>query len=255
VVPADAATWLDPDAARRLEPSLPTSIHGALLVERHGYVAVPQLTEALTWAALRHGVAIETGRRIVHISGTSGSLELRADDGTQWGAESVVVATGSWAGQSGIAEPALQYVRPIRGQLVKLTWPGDSLRHVLWGPECYVVPWRDGSILVGATVEDVGFDERTTAAGVRDLLDAVCELLPAAWGAGFREARAGLRPATPDGLPLVGPSASVPGVTFAAGHFRNGVLLAPLTALLVADLVLEGRSDPALQVLNPARFI
>ena len=96
-------------------------------------------------------------------------------------------------------------------------------------------------MLVGATVEEVGFDERTTAAGVRDLLDAVCELLPEAWGATFLEARAGLRPATPDGLPIIGPSAGVEGLVYATGHYRNGVLLAPLTAALVADLILDGR--------------
>ena len=97
---------------------------------------------------------------------------------------------------------------------------GDTpLSHVIWGKDCYVVPWRDGTVLVGATVEEVGFDERTTAAGVRDLLDAVCELLPEAWGATFLEARAGLRPATPDALPIIGPSPSIEGVVYATGHY------------------------------------
>ena len=138
--------------------------------------------------------------------------------------------------------------------LLILVWAGAPLRHIIWGPDCYVVPWVDGTVLVGATVEDVGFDERTTAAGVRDLLDAVCDLLPAAWGATFSEARAGLRPATADGLPIIGPSAAVPGVTYATGHYRNGILLAPATALLVADLILDNRVDPALQFFQPSRF-
>ena len=90
-------------------------------------------------------------------------------------------------------------------------------------------------------MEDVGFDERTTAAGVRDLLDAVCELIPEAWGATFVEARAGLRPATPDALPVIGPSPRVEGLIYATGHFRNGVLLAPLTSAIVSDLILEDR--------------
>jgi thiazole synthase len=109
-------------------------------------------------------------------------------------------------------------------------------------------------VLVGATMEDVGFDERTTAAGVRDLLDAVCDLVPEAWRAGFVEARVGLRPATSDGLPVIGPSSEIEGVFYATGHFRNGILLAPLTATLVADLVLEGKSDPALAVTAPSRY-
>ena len=96
------------------------------------------------------------------------------------------------------------------GQLVRLRWQGSPLTHILWGPDCYVVPWEDGAVLVGATVEEVGFDERATAAGVRDLLDAVCELLPDAWHASFTEARVGLRPATADGLPIIGRSEAKP---------------------------------------------
>ena len=145
-------------------------------------------------------------------------------------------------------------MRPIRGQLLRLAWQGQPLSHVIWGKDCYVVPWRDGTILVGATVEDVGFDERTTAAGVRDMLDAVCELLPEAWRATFIDARAGLRPATPDELPIIGPSPTVEGLVYATGHYRNGVLLAPLTAAIVADLIMDGRRDPALTLTSPDRY-
>ena len=108
-------------------------------------------------------------------------------------------------------------------------------------------------VLVGATVEEVGFDERTTAAGVRDLLDAVCELLPEAWGATFIEARVGLRPATADGLPFLGPSSVSERIVYATGHYRNGVLLAPLTAELIANLISDDRVDPALESLRPER--
>ena len=249
------AQWLDTGPTLRGEPSLAESIHGAVLIEEHGYVAAPQLLEALTWAAVRHGAEIETGRRIVRVEQYGQGLAVRAEDGASWPAQHVVLAAGSWSSRVGLPEPLADAVRPIRGQLLRLTWPAAPLpRHVIWGPDCYVVPWKDGTVLVGATVEDVGFDERTTAAGVRDLLDAVCELLPAAWGATFREARAGLRPATADGLPIIGPSAGTPGVTYATGHYRNGVLLAPITAALVADWILEGRIDPALRPFQPARF-
>ena len=109
-------------------------------------------------------------------------------------------------------------------------------------------------MLVGATVEDAGFDERTTVAGVRDLLDAACEILPHAWTAGFRGARVGLRPATSDYLPIIGASNVVPKLMYATGHYRNGVLLAPLTAQLVADAILDGRVDPMLAAVSPSRF-
>ncbi len=247
-------TWLGTDSARRIEPALPASILGALFSPMHGYVAVPALTEAIAWAALRHGAAVETGRHIRAIEPAGDRLVIVADDGMTWTADTVVVATGSWAGRIDGVDLSETTVRPIRGQLIRLKWHSQPLSHVLWGKDCYVVPWQDGTVLVGATVEDVGFDERTTAAGVRDLLDAVCELLPEAWTASFLEARAGLRPATLDGLPIIGRSVSVPGLVYATGHYRNGVLLAPLTAAVVGDLVIEGMDDPALALVAPGRL-
>jgi glycine oxidase len=249
-----ALQWLTAADARRLEPALPDSIPGALLAPSHGYVAVTALTEALVWDAMRHGAELETGRHVRAIDRREGSLTVTADDGASWNANHVVVASGSWSGQLEQTDTAARAVHPIRGQLVRLTWRGRPLSHVIWGRDCYVVPWRDGTVLVGATVEDVGFDERTTAAGVRDLLDAVCELLPEAWGATFVDARAGLRPATPDALPIIGPSPTVEGLIYATGHYRNGVLLAPLTAAIVSDLIVEGTRDPALALTAPGRI-
>lgn len=252
---SDGLQWLNALDARRLEPSLPGSIGGALLAPTHGYVAASSLTESLIWAALRHGAELETGRHVRAIQRQHDALAVIADDGATWTAPHVVIASGSWASQLDTLDTAALAVRPIRGQLLQLIWKGPPLSHVIWGKNCYVVPWKDGRVLVGATIEDVGFDERTTAAGVRDLLDAVCELLPDAWGATFLDARAGLRPATPDALPIIGPSSTVEGLVYATGHFRNGVLLAPLTATIVADLVLDGRHDPALSVTTPDRFL
>lgn len=253
-VVGDDAAWLDASSVRAVEPRLPQDTRGALLIRSHGYVAAPQLTEALTWAALRHGVELETRRTIVSIREKSSGLEVVTADGARWSADYVVVAAGSWTSQLGITEPAARAVRPVRGQLLRLAWQGEAPSAVIWGPDCYVVPWNDGSVLVGATVEDVGFDERTTAAGVRDLLDALCALLPDAWRSTFLEARVGLRPATSDGLPVLGMSAAMPNLVFAAGHYRNGVLLAPVTASLIADGIIEGRWDLTLQNFQPARF-
>jgi glycine oxidase len=244
--------WLNAEEAHETEPAIPASTHGGLLAAIHGYVRVGSLIDALTWSALRHGVQLEAGHRVTHID-RERRLIVRTEDGTTWKADYVVNAGGSWAGQ--IADAAIgRSVKPVRGQLLRLGWHTAPLRHIVWGPDCYVVPWEEQTVLVGATVEDVGFDERATAAGVRDLLDAACELLPAAWGATFVEALAGLRPATSDGLPIVGRSPSNDRLIYATGHYRNGILLAPLTARLVADLILDGREDPALTVLAPSRF-
>ena len=109
-------------------------------------------------------------------------------------------------------------------------------------------------MLVGATVEEVGFDERATAGGVAELLDAIGALLPASQAAGFEEVRVGLRPGTPDDLPVLGRAEVVPNVIYAAGHYRNGVLLAPVTAQLIADLVLDDREDALRAPFTPARF-
>lgn len=251
----DAALgWLSSGELRALEPALAESICGGILAPSHGYVAAPALAEALIWSAMRHGAELETHRRITRIESDGDRVAIASEDGGRWTASHVVLAAGSWAAHCGLVEPAASAVTPIRGQLVRLAWRALPLRHVLWGPRCYVVPWRDGTVLVGATVEDVGFDERTTAAGVRDLLDAVCELLPEAWGATFVEARAGLRPATTDELPVIGESPTLPRVIFATGHYRNGVLLAPWTAAAVADLILDARRDPLLAALSPRRF-
>jgi glycine oxidase len=248
------AEWLDRDQARSLEPSLPESVHGALLIRTHAYVAAIQLTEALTWAALRHGAEFETGRTVAAISGGVDDVGVTTADGEKWSTDVVVIATGSWTSRIKVDSDLVSVVRPVRGQLLKLMWRGEPLRHVIWGSDCYVVPWTDGTVLVGATIEEVGFDERTTAAGVRDLLDAACELLPAIWGATFVEARVGLRPASADGLPLLGTSDAAPRIVYATGHYRNGVLLAPVTAGIVADLVLTGKADIPLAAVNPGRF-
>ena len=244
--------WLDGATARQLEPSLGESIAGGLFVANHGYVAAGTLTEALAWAAMRHGAELETGHRVAEVRASSDGAVVVTDDGTPWTSGDVVVCAGSWlsAMRLGSVAPS-RNVRPIRGQLLRLAWQGSPLNRVIWGSTCYIVPWRGGMVLVGATVEDVGFDERTTAAGVRDLLDAVCELLPEAWRATFLEARAGLRPATTDGLPIIGRSTHSRHITYATGHYRNGVLLAPLTAQLIGDLLLDNVADPALDALKP----
>ena len=245
--------WLDAAALQQHERGLPGSIHGALFVPHHGYVAVGALTEALAWAALKHGAQIETAHSVREVRREGSRVAVITEDGSQWRTEYVVVAAGSWSAQLAAGERLAATVRPVRGQLLRLRWAGSPPSRIIWGPDCYVVPWEDGTVLVGATVEDVGFDERATAAGVRDLLDAVCELLPDAWRASFIEARVGLRPATADGLPIVGRSHALPGLVYATGHYRNGVLLAPLTARLVADLVIAGIEDPLLAAISPGR--
>jgi glycine oxidase len=247
------------DDVREAEPDLSPTVRSALLIPSHGYVVADSLMRALVGAATRIGVVFET-TTVTQIGSAAGGVCVHTSGG-RIESDAAVMAAGSWSSlipvRAGLeaagARQSRPAVRPVRGQLLRLEVDRPVARHVLWGPGCYVVPLRDGTVLVGATVEDVGFDERPTAGGVRSLLNAATSWFPALENAVFSGVRVGLRPGTDDELPLVGPSATMPRVFYATGHFRNGVLLAPLTASLVADLVMDGHEGPGMEMMRPAR--
>ena len=245
---------LDAQRVRAEEPQLSDDVVGGLVVPVHGFVTAGDLVRALAGAARRHGAKLVEGSRVRRIVPTNGDFVVETDRGSL-AVSAVVLAAGSWSAQVEIPGlPARAPVGPIRGQLLRLAWKGPVLRRVTWSDRCYLVPWDDGTLLVGATVEEAGFDEGTTVAGVRDLIEAACEIVPHAWTAGFLGAQAGLRPASADLLPIIGPSRVFPKLMYATAHYRNGILLAPLTAALVADVVLDNRIDPALAAVSPQRF-
>ena len=244
---------LDASAARDAEPQLTAAVSGGLFVRTHGFVVASDLSAALSAAAVGHGARMRVPARAERIAQRGSGLEIQLD-ADRVTARHVVVAAGSWSGQIPIDGVPPLRVKPVRGQLLRLAWDGPALNRIVWGSRCYLVPAAAGTILVGATVEDAGFDERTTAGGVRELLDAACDLVPPLMRATFVEARVGLRPATADGMPIIGRSTKIPGLVYATGHYRNGVLLAPLTARAVADLVLDNREDPLLAGTSPQRF-
>jgi glycine/D-amino acid oxidase-like deaminating enzyme len=205
-------------------------------------------------SARLRGATCETPAEIIHIEQKRDIVQVRVGDRVDE-VDHAVIAAGSWSGRVRVADVAAFPVRPIRGQLLHLKWPEHSLpMRSVWGSRCYTVPWPDGSLLVGATVEDVGFDERTTVAGVRDLLDAVGELLPVAARASLEAVRVGLRPATADHVPLIGPLERHPRITLATGHYRNGILLAPYTADVIARQILDNDRDPLLDLTRPERL-
>ncbi len=249
-----AAEVVDAAGARSEEPQLAEGVLGGLLISTQGYVVAGELTRALAAAARRHGAQLIEHGRVRRITEKHGELVVETERGPLSG-NGVVLAAGSWSGQIEIAGVSANLpVRPVRGQLLHLAWSGPLLRRVVWSERCYLVPWEDGTLLVGATVEEAGFDERATTAGVHDLIDAACDIVPRAWTAGLLAAKAGLRPATTDDLPIIGASSVVPNLMYATGHFRNGVLLAPLTAQLVADAMLENKTDRLMALTSPQRF-
>jgi glycine oxidase len=258
--------WREGVEIFRLAPAIAPAAVGALFVPDHALVSAPGLVRALVRACEAHGVTHRSGTRVtkitrhgdrlsVHIgAGAAGATADAAAATETLTADNVVIAAGSWSGQIDTGEAPAVPVRPVRGQLLHLAWTATPFSHVLWGARCYMVPWQDGTVLVGATVEEVGFAEDVTVAGVHTLLTAAAELVPDTMSARFKEARVGLRPASSDTVPVIGPSPEMPGLFYATGHYRNGILLAPLTAMMLADGILEGRWHRLLDATSPARF-
>lgn len=245
--------WLDGDALRGFEPSVTPAAVGGLFTADQGLVGVEGLVSALVQQARLSGAIFEFPVEVTAIEDQVHRAVVRAG-ALSYNADAVVLASGSWSRRVRIAGVPALPIRPVRGQLLHLHWcEGDQPGHIVWGSQCYAVPWSDGSLLVGATVEDVGFDEGTTVAGVSGLTTAVIDLLPHASNARMEAVRVGLRPALPDGLPAIGPFAGSPRVVAATGHYRSGVLLAPVTAAMVTSYVLAGVSDPAFAYTSPNR--
>jgi glycine oxidase len=237
------AQWLDGAQARALEPSLGPRVIGASLVACEGHIDNRRLGRALRTACEARGVRITTD---------VGATALEADDRRVRGlrtaqgfatAPVIVNAAGAWAGVlDGVPARVVAPVRPIKGQMLALAMPRAFVRRVVWFPGGYAVPRTDGRLLIGATVEEAGFDTRVTADGVHALLDAAIRAMPAVGDLALIETWAGLRPGSADGLPFIG-GTSLEGYFVATGHYRNGILLTPATATLVADAV-EGLSLP-----------
>ena len=246
--------------ARRLEPMLDPGIRGALHVRSDHSVDNRRLVTALLAAAEGVGVHLVKERVDELIRGDDGVLGVRAA-GTDHRATTVVIAAGSWSGSlAGLEDGLLPPVRPVKGQILRLRTPPSygtvltrTVRGFVRGSGVYLVPRSDGEIVVGATVEERGFDDAVTAGAVYELLRDARELVPAVTELTVAEIGAGLRPGSPDNAPLIGPT-SVPGLVLATGHFRNGVLLAPVTADLVADLITTGSLPESAAAFAPSRF-
>ena len=235
------AEWLTPSAARALEPGLSPRIGGAISTPDDGQVEPRSVVAALVAAfAASRGELLEA-TEVTELTGDAGSVTgVRTGAGQAIGAGHVLVACGAWSGQAPFAaEPGAPAVRPVKGQLLELRTPGGRpppAVRLVRTPRCYVVCRGDGRVVIGATTEDRGFDTAVTADGVFRLLEAAMEVLPDVAELELTGTRAGLRPGTPDGRPVI-EAGERDGLLWATGHGRNGVLLAPLTANRVLDLL------------------
>jgi len=250
---------------RQLEPGLAPSIRGGILAAGDHQVDNRALVEALLVACQRAGVRMVRGRvaelavqadRVTGVLLAGGGPVPSPADGETLAAGVVVLAAGCWSGGlRGLAAEALPPVRPVKGQLLYLRGPADQplcSRNVR-GLEVYVVPRTDGRVVVGATIEEQGFDTTVTAGAVADLLRAALELLPDVAELELAETVVGLRPGSPDNAPMLG-LAGPDGLVVATGHYRNGILLTPVTADAIAELLATGRAPEMIAPFAPGRF-
>ncbi|WP_370412038.1 glycine oxidase ThiO [Streptomyces fradiae] len=256
-----ASEWLSGRDCRRLEPMLAPGVRGGLRVDGDHQVDPRRLADALVVACERAGVVLHRTRaeRLTVVRDRAAGAVLA--DGTEVAADQVVLAAGSLSGRlDGVPADVLPPVRPVKGQVLRLRVPpayapflSRTVRAMVRGSHVYLVPRANGELVVGATSEELGWDTTVTAGGVYELLRDAHELVPGITELPLTETRAGLRPGSPDNAPLLGPSA-LPGLQLATGHYRNGVLLTPVTGDVMAEALTTGALPDEARAFTARRF-
>ncbi|WP_330291675.1 glycine oxidase ThiO [Streptomyces sp. NBC_00576] len=253
--------WLSGRECRRLEPMLAPGVRGGLRVDGDHQIDPRRLAGALVDACERAGVVLRRtwAERLDVRRGRA--VAVTDSDGDELAAGSIVLAGGSLSGRlAGVPEAVLPPVRPVKGQVLRVTVPkryapflSRTVRAVVRGSQVYLVPRENGELVVGATSEELGWDTTVTAGGVYELLRDAHELVPGITELPLTETRAGLRPGSPDNAPLLGPTA-LEGLLVATGHYRNGVLLTPVTGDAMATVLATGELPDEARAFTPRRF-
>jgi glycine oxidase len=250
--------WLSAAATRAREPHLAGKIAGALFSPEDHQVDNRKLVQALRVAAEAAGATICEHRPVKEIVVQGGRAKgVLLQDQTVAAADIVVLAAGAWSrGIAGLPPDGRPPVRPLKGQMLTLRMDAAAplISHVVWAPGAYMVPRRDGRLIVGATVEEKGFDETITAGGVLALLEAAWRAVPAVEELPIEEMCVGHRPGSRDDAPILG-RGPLEGLFYATGHHRNGILLAPVTADAMARLILDDMVEPAIKPFCLERFL
>ncbi|KOV93670.1 glycine oxidase ThiO [Streptomyces sp. NRRL B-3648] len=256
-----ASEWLSGRDCRRLEPMLAPGVRGGLRVDADHQIDPRRLAAALVTACERAGVVFHRAwaQRLDVVRDRAAGVTTA--DGTALRADQVVLAAGSLSGRlAGVPDELLPPVRPVKGQVLRLTVPrryapflSRTVRAVVRGSHVYLVPRENGELVVGATSEELGWDTTVTAGGVYELLRDAHELVPGITELPLTETRAGLRPGSPDNAPLLGPS-GLAGLLLATGHHRNGVLLTPVTGDVLAHALVAGELPEEARPFAPQRF-
>jgi glycine oxidase len=249
--------WITAAETRRHEPHLAGKLAGAVFSPEDTQVDNRKLAAALRIAAEAAGASISEHQAVKTISNDAGRVNgIVLADGRKVAADVVVLAAGAWSRSiDGLAPELRPPVRPIKGQMLALRMDPAAplLTHVVWAPGAYLVPRLDGRLLVGATVEEKGYDTSLTAGGILTLLEAAWRVVPAVEELPIDEMWVGHRPGSRDDAPILG-TGLIDGLIYATGHHRNGILLTPITADAIAELVLEGAADPAIRPFSIERF-
>jgi glycine oxidase len=237
-------------SARLLEPSIAPNVSGALRFPKDIQVENRRLLNALVNSVARLNVKLCTGVNVEAIRVENNRVTgVRTSDETL-DCHTVVIAAGSW---TSLIHSTIK-VEPIRGQMICLTAKPQLSRHVIYSPRGYIVPRQDGRLLAGSTSERAGFVKEVTVEAVTSILRNAIEICPDITALPMADLWAGLRPKAPDGLPVLGPCGEIDGLIYATGHYRNGILLAPVTGELIAKTIVEDTLQPALAPFSPDRF-
>ena len=249
--------WISAAETRRREPHLAGKLAGAVFSPEDTQVDNRKLAGALRIAAEAAGASIREHRAVSAISSRAGRIDgVVLADGTKVAADMVVLAAGAWSrGIAGLAPELRPPVRPIKGQMLALRMEAAAplLSHVVWAPGAYLVPRQDGRLLIGATVEEKGYDASLTAGGILTLLEAAWRAVPAVEELPMDEMWVGHRPGSRDDAPILG-AGPIEGLVYATGHHRNGILLTPITADAIARLMLDSVAEPAIRPFGIERF-
>ena len=242
---------LSDSEARALEPCISESTTGALLFPQDIQVENRRLLSALANSVTNLGVNVLTGTNVDSLIIDRNRLNGVQTSGGAITCSTAVVAAGTW---SSFIKRTSFSIEPVRGQMVCLEAKPHLTRHVIFSRRGYIVPRRDGRLLAGSTSENAGFDKSVTAGGINKILQNAHEISPMISNLPIVDTWAGLRPRAPDGLPVLGACVEIDGLFYATGHYRNGILLAPVTGELIAEAVVTGRVSPLLAAFSPNRF-
>ena len=250
---------LNAECVRKLEPLVNKSLRWALKFPDDHQVNNRQLTRALALAAQSVNVALLThteAQRLL-IETRAGQKQMRgvATARGELRVRTVIIAAGSWSSLLAADErPARYAVEPVRGQMIAVEMPAPPLRHVIYSRRAYLVPRAGGFLIAGSTTERVGYDQRITAGGMASITMRATEIMPGFGELAITETWAGLRPHTADDLPILGADPHINGLLHTTGHYRNGILLCPITARAISDLIIKGDCAINLAPFSPARF-